>query len=101
MKRSDFSFSLPQRFIAQRPADRRDESLLLVLRRPNRRIEHRRFRDIVDYLVAGDVLVVNDTQVLPWKVTGRRITGGRVEGRCGRDGHDKDAGFCKYCGSPL
>jgi len=77
---SDFDYHLPQEMIAQRPADRRESSRLMVLHRVDGRIEHRRFTDVVALLDPGDVLVINDTRVLPWKVTGRRTTSGRIEG---------------------
>ncbi|HUV39686.1 MAG TPA: tRNA preQ1(34) S-adenosylmethionine ribosyltransferase-isomerase QueA [Planctomycetota bacterium] len=80
MKLSDFDYHLPPGMIAQRPTDRREASRLLVLHRADARIEHRRFTDVARYLEARDVLVLNDTRVLPWKVTGRRATGGRIEG---------------------
>jgi len=80
LKLSDFDYELPQEMIAQRPLEERDKSRLLVLRRGEDRIEHRRFADIIEYLSSKDVLVINDTRVLPWKVTGRRTTGGRIEG---------------------
>jgi S-adenosylmethionine:tRNA ribosyltransferase-isomerase len=80
VKLSEFDYSLPQELIAQRPLEHREESRLLVLRRGDGRIEHRRFADLVRYLRAPDVLVINDTRVLPWKVTGRRATGGAIEG---------------------
>ena len=80
MKLNDFDYSLPQELIAQRPLEHREESRLLVLHRGDGPIEHRRFEDIVEYLQSPDVLVVNDTRVLPWKVTGRRATGGAIEG---------------------
>jgi len=74
-----FNYDLPRSFIAQHPAERRDESRLLVLRRDAEDLEHRRFRDIVDYLHAGDLLVLNDTKVIPARLIGHRATGGRVE----------------------
>jgi len=80
VKLSDFDYHLPQERIAQRPLEHREESRLLVLRRKDGRMEHRRFTNVVEYLHAGDVLVINDTRVLPWKVTGRRATGGAIEG---------------------
>ncbi|HUW58417.1 MAG TPA: S-adenosylmethionine:tRNA ribosyltransferase-isomerase, partial [Planctomycetota bacterium] len=80
MDPSDFDYHLPHEMIAQRPADRRDASRLLVLRRKDGVIQHRRFTDVVDFLRPQDVLVINDTRVMPWKVTGRRATGGRIEG---------------------
>ena len=80
VKLSDFNYHLPPEFIAQRPADRRDESRLLVLRRDNGLVEHRRFSDLVGCLQPADALVLNDTRVLPWKVTGSRATSGKIEG---------------------
>ncbi|UCE19069.1 MAG: tRNA preQ1(34) S-adenosylmethionine ribosyltransferase-isomerase QueA [Gemmatimonadota bacterium] len=80
MKTSDFDYQLPQELIAQFPAVKRDESRLMVLDRPRKSIEHRRFRDIVEYLNAGDCLVVNETKVFPARLRGKRIpTGGTVE----------------------
>ena len=60
-------------------AARRDESRLLVLDRKTEAIAHRRFRDIVEYVCPGDLLVLNDTKVLRARIIGRRATGGRVE----------------------
>jgi len=76
---ADFDYDLPPDLIAQHPAARRDESRLLVLRRDSGATEHRRFGDIAEYLDAGDLLVLNDTRVLPARLVGRRATGGRVE----------------------
>ena len=79
MRTDDFDFDLPRELIAQHPSPRRDESRLLVLDRAADRIEHRQFRDIVDYLHPGDLLVLNDTKVVPARLVGHRSTGGRVE----------------------
>lgn len=80
MKTSDFYFDLPQELIAQEPLKDRAASRLLVLHRNTNAIEHRTFRDIVDYLTPGDCLVINDTKVLPARLIGRREdTGSRVE----------------------
>jgi len=78
MKTSDFYYDLPQELIAQTPAEPRDSSRLLVLS-PAGEIGHRVFRDITDYLRPGDVLVVNDTRVLPARLLGRTATGGAME----------------------
>ena len=76
-----FDYPLPEHLIAQRPADRRDESRLLVVRRGPGTIEHRTFRDLPDLLSPGDRLVLNDTRVLPARVVGRReTTGGKWQG---------------------
>jgi len=80
MKTSDFSYSLPHELIAQTPIEPRDQSWLMVLNRSDGSIEHRRFFEIVDYLQPGDVLVFNDSRVIPARLYGRKIdTGGRVE----------------------
>lgn len=80
MRRSELHYDLPAERIAQRPAEPRDASRLLVLHRASGRIEHRRFAEIGAYLRAGDCLVVNDTRVIPARFFCRRGSGGRVEG---------------------
>jgi S-adenosylmethionine:tRNA ribosyltransferase-isomerase len=80
MKTSDFDYTLPQELIAQTPIEPRDYSRLLVLNRKNGTIEHRQFFNIVDYLRAGDIMVFNDSRVIPARLKGRRVeTGGGVE----------------------
>jgi S-adenosylmethionine:tRNA ribosyltransferase-isomerase len=80
MKTSDFSYSLPPELIAQTPVEPRDQSRLMVLNRGDGSIKNRRFFEIVDYLQAGDVLVFNDSRVIPARLIGRKVdTGGRVE----------------------
>jgi len=80
MRLADFDYALPKHLIAQQPVSPRDASRLLVVERASGRLAHRTFRDIVDYLQDGDVLVVNDTRVLPARLRGRRaMTGGAVE----------------------
>lgn len=80
MKTSDFYYDLPEELIAQRPIEPRDSSRLLVYDRKNRKIEHKHFYDIIDYLTADDVLVVNNTKVIPARVYGiAEDTGARVE----------------------
>ncbi len=78
MKTAQFDYDLPRKFIAQHPCESRDRSRLLVLRRSSGTIEHRIFSDLPGYLGPGDVLVVNDTRVVPARLTGRRQTGGAV-----------------------
>lgn len=79
MKTEDFDYELPERFIAQSPADPRDSCKLMVLQ-PDGSIEHRIFREIGEYLRPGDLLVVNETRVLPARLLGRkRETCGNVE----------------------
>ncbi len=77
--KSDFYYDLPQELIAQTPATPRDSSRLLVYDRARGTIEHRIFRDVCDYLRAGDVLVVNNTRVLPARLYAHTENGGAVE----------------------
>jgi len=80
VKTSDFEYELPRELIAQYPAERRDESRLLVLSRGGAPLEHRTFRDVLEYLRPGDVLVLNESRVIPARLLGaKRETGGRVE----------------------
>ncbi len=79
MKISSFDYDLPESFIAQTPAEPRDSSRLLVLKRDTGTLEHRIFRDIGDYLPPNDLLVLNQTRVIPARLYARKPTGGRVE----------------------
>lgn len=80
MKTSDFYYDLPEELIAQTPAEPRDSSRLLVYNRKTGEIAHRHFYDVTDYLKAGDVLVVNNTRVLPCRIYGKKVpTGGKIE----------------------
>jgi S-adenosylmethionine:tRNA ribosyltransferase-isomerase len=80
LRLSDFDYDLPADRIATRPAEPRDASRLLVLRRATRRTSERVFSDLPELLDPGDLLVVNDTEVLPARLVGRRVgTGGEVE----------------------
>jgi S-adenosylmethionine:tRNA ribosyltransferase-isomerase len=79
MKTSDFDYSLPEASIAQTPIEPRDASRLLVFHRENGAIEHRIFRDIGEYVRPGDLLVLNQTRVIPARIHARKETGGRVE----------------------
>ena len=79
MKVSDFDYELPKELIAKFPVEPRDSSRLMVLHRNTGEIEHRVFRDIVEYLKPGDVLVINDTKVIPARLFGKLETGGKVE----------------------
>ena len=80
MKTSDFNYNLPEELIAQTPACPRDSSRLLVYHRNTGAIEHRIFHDVVDYLNPGDVLVVNQTRVIPARLYGvKEDTGGAIE----------------------
>lgn len=75
----EFDFDLPRELIAQRPSRQRDASRLMVLDRKTGEIAHRVFKDLPEYLRPGDVLVINDTKVVPARVEGVKPTGGRVE----------------------
>ena len=80
LKTSDFFYELPPELIAQTPLDDRASSRLLVLGKTDGSIEHKHFYDIIDYLRAGDCLVLNDTRVLPARLIGEKLgTGARVE----------------------
>jgi S-adenosylmethionine:tRNA ribosyltransferase-isomerase len=80
LQTADFDYDLPPERIAQRPLDRRDASRLLVLNRDSGRLEHRQFTDLPAYLRPGDVVVANDSRVIPARLFGRKAAGGgRVE----------------------
>lgn len=80
MELSQFDFNLPEELIAQHPSDKRDESRLLVLHKNTGEIEHRHFYDIIDYLKTGDVLVRNNSKVIPARLFGiKEETGAHVE----------------------
>jgi S-adenosylmethionine:tRNA ribosyltransferase-isomerase len=80
VRTADFNFDLPPGLIAQHPAPQRDESRLLVLHRTNGNIEHRRFRDLAGVFRAGDVLVLNNSRVIPARLRGTNArTGGKFE----------------------
>ena len=79
MRLSDFRYDLPKELIAQEALPKRTEARLLVLDRRQGALAHRTFRDILEYLGAGDLVILNDTQVLPARLFARRKTGGRVE----------------------
>lgn len=79
MRVSDFEYSLPEELIALHPAQRRDESRMLVVRRDAGGFSHERFSDLVAHIGQGDLLILNDTKVIPARIHGRRVTGGRVE----------------------
>ena len=79
MKVSEFNYDLPEELIAQTPLKKRDESRLMILDRKNKTIEHKIFKDIIDYLEPGDVLVRNNTKVIPARLYGKKETGAKVE----------------------
>ena len=76
---TDFDYDLPQELIAQHPMEPRDHSRLLVVDKKTGEIEHKHFYDLVNYLKPGDVLVFNDTRVIPARLHGTKDTGAHVE----------------------
>ena len=80
MKLSHFNFNLPEELLAERPSDIRDESRLMVLDRANQTIEHKLFKDVIDYFDEGDVMILNNTKVFPARLYGNKEkTGARIE----------------------
>ena len=72
MKTDDFDYYLPEELIAQHPLKERDSSRLMVLNKNNGDIKHEKFHNIIDYLNKGDVLVLNDTKVIPARIIGEK-----------------------------
>ncbi len=79
MKKSDFNFNLPNELIAQAPLQGRSDSRLLIVPQNSTGFEDRQFSDILDYVSPGDLLVFNDTRVIPARLYGQKQTGGQVE----------------------
>src|SRR6266481_577795 len=80
MQTADFDFELPSQLSAQSPAGERDLSRLLVLHRSSEKIEHRKFRHLLEYLQPGDVLVLNNSRVIPARLRGANVhTNGQFE----------------------
>ena len=79
MKVSEFNYELPEELIAQTPLEKRDESRLMILDRKGQTIEHKKFKNILEYLEPGDVLVRNNTKVIPARLYGQKETGAKVE----------------------
>ena len=79
MKVSEFNYNLPEELIAQTPINKRDESRLMILDKKNKSIEHKIFKNLIDYLKPGDVLVRNNTKVIPARIYGKKNTGANVE----------------------
>ncbi|MBU0549519.1 MAG: S-adenosylmethionine:tRNA ribosyltransferase-isomerase, partial [Candidatus Omnitrophica bacterium] len=79
MQLSDFKYHLPEGLIAQEPGAKRDESRLLVLNRKNKTLKELIFKEITRFIHTGDVFVLNDTKVLPARLTARRQTGAQLE----------------------
>ncbi|MFA4836939.1 MAG: S-adenosylmethionine:tRNA ribosyltransferase-isomerase, partial [Dehalococcoidia bacterium] len=76
MRTVDFDYELPVEYIAQSPVEPRDHSRLMVLHRADGSIEHRLFFELVDYLKSGDVLVLNESRVIPARFFGHKLSGG-------------------------
>src|SRR5210317_105493 len=80
MKLSNFDFDLPKDLLAEYPAEHRDESRLMVVHRDSGKIEHKMFKDLIDYFDEGDVMMVNNTKVFPARLFGNKEkTGARIE----------------------
>jgi len=79
MRIEEFDYHLPRSLIAQYPSSQRGETLLMILHRQTGLMEHQAFQDIIKYLHAGDLLVMNNTRVLPARLIGKKETGGRIE----------------------
>jgi S-adenosylmethionine:tRNA ribosyltransferase-isomerase len=80
MKLSDFSFDLPEELVAEYPSDNRDEAKLMVLHRETGKIEHKLFKDIINYFTEGDVMIMNNTRVFPARMYGNKEkTGAKIE----------------------
>jgi len=80
MKLSEFAFEYPEELLAEYPAEHRDESRLMVLNRKDQTIEHKQFKDIINYFDEGDLMVLNDTKVFPARLYGEKEkTGARIE----------------------
>jgi len=80
MKTSDFDFKLPEELLADRPSEQRDEAKLMVVHRDSGKIEHRLFKDIIEYFDEGDVMIRNNTKVFPARLMGNKEkTGAKIE----------------------
>ncbi len=80
MKLSNFNFELPEELLAEYPAEHRDEAKLMVLHRDTKKIEHRKFKDIIEYFDEGDLMILNNTKVFPARMFGNKEkTGARIE----------------------
>ncbi len=79
MRLADFDYYLPPELIAQYPLSEREAARMLVAQRQGSAIEHRLCKDIIDYLQPDDILILNDTKVMPCRLLGRRLSGGKVE----------------------
>ena len=82
LRLSDFYYDLPEELIAQTPLEVRDSSRLMVIDREKDTVEHKIFRDIIDYIRPGDTLVINDTRVIPARIVGERVVKMTADGPC-------------------
>ena len=90
MEVKDFYYDLPEELIAQDPLEKRDNSRFMVIHRDTGEIEHRRFHDVIEYLNAGDCLVINDTKVIPARLLGEKEeTGAAIEVLLLKDASDR------------
>ena len=72
MKLSEFDFDLPEELVANYPSENRDEARLMVLHRETGEIEHKLFKDVIDYFSEGDVMIMNNTRVFPARMYGNK-----------------------------
>ena len=80
MKLSNFTYDLPKELLAEYPSDQRDESRLMVLHRDSNKIEHKLFKDVIDYFNDGDSFILNNTKVFPARLMGNKEkTGAKIE----------------------
>ena len=79
LKTSDFFYDLPEELIAQKPVSPRDAARMLVYKKAEDKVEHKIFRDILDYLTPNDVLVLNNTRVIPARLFANKVTGAKIE----------------------
>ena len=79
LRTSDFNYDLPEELIAQTPASPRDSARMLAYNSKEDRVEHKIFRDIIDYLTPNDVLVINNTRVIPARLYANKVTGAKIE----------------------
>ena len=79
MKLEEFDYELDESLIAQTPYKKRDESRLMVLNKKEKTIDHRKFKDVIEYLNKGDTLVLNNTKVIPARIYGKKETGANIE----------------------
>ncbi|WP_431306474.1 S-adenosylmethionine:tRNA ribosyltransferase-isomerase, partial [Pseudomonas aeruginosa] len=93
MRVADFHFDLPEALIARHPLPERRASRLLALDGPTGTLAHRQFADLLDYLRPGDLMVFNNTRVIPARLFGQKESGGKLEVRGGRGGGPAPGGW--------